>query len=95
MLKREKSVKKLFNRPPPPKESIEPVPAPTPVPTPAPAPVPVPTPEPVEDHVDNGVVNIRQLRNDVEELKTLVQNYIQKTDERFDKLAHLLAGRNA
>jgi hypothetical protein len=28
-------------------------------------------------------------------LKTLVQNYIQKTDERFDKLAHLLAGRNA
>jgi hypothetical protein len=91
MLKREKSVKKLFNRPPPPKESIEP--APTPAPTPVPAPAPVP--EPVEDHVDNGVVNIRKLRSDVEELKTLVQNYIQKTDERFDKLAHLLAGRNA
>lgn len=111
MLRREKSVKKIFDRPKP-KESLPPTPAPTPepTPTPAPAPVPIPIPEPVPTpaptpaptpepvpilvHAEPYIVPVRPIREEIDELRIMVEKYIRKTDERFDKLAQLLAGRS-
>lgn len=88
MLRREKSVKKIFDRPKP-KESL-----PEPTPTPTPVQVPPPSPEPILIPMEPYVVSVRPIREEIDELKIMVEKYIRKTDERFDKLAQLLVGRS-